>query len=208
MSIATLKKKTQTQYNNMSVGNKHGFSLNGTHRSQGYVGQTMLSRSLPRTLMKGHGGCCGNYYMAPVVLSAVTSLNDPNIIKPSVLGTDGMISTKYRWINRPQTYTTVKPDNNSHLNDQQDYITRLRKKTIAESNNCLINKNIIVNKKCPNIDGYFKHDVCNYTKDEGEFVAISEGEHLINIHNICTQNDIISVPTHQRNTPFACGIKN
>jgi len=54
MSIATLKRKTQTQYNNMSVGSKTGFSLNGTHRSQGYIGQTSLSRSLPKTLMKGN----------------------------------------------------------------------------------------------------------------------------------------------------------
>ena len=61
MSIATLKRKSQTKYNNMSVGQPF-FSLNGTHRNQGYVGQTSLSRSLPRTLMRGnvvrgHGGC-------------------------------------------------------------------------------------------------------------------------------------------------------
>ena len=65
MSIATLKRKTQTKYNNMSVG-QSGFSINGTHRNQGYVGQTSLSRSLPRTLMRGntvrgHGGCCGTF---------------------------------------------------------------------------------------------------------------------------------------------------
>jgi hypothetical protein len=43
MSIATLKKKTQSQYNNVSVGQKQ-FSLNGTRRSQGWVGQTALAR--------------------------------------------------------------------------------------------------------------------------------------------------------------------
>ena len=53
MSIVALKRKTNTQYNNMSA-NRKGFSLNGTHRSQGYVGQTVLSRSLPRTLMRGN----------------------------------------------------------------------------------------------------------------------------------------------------------
>ena len=46
MSIVTLKKKTQSQYNNVSVGHRQ-FSLNGTHRSPGWVGQTTLSRSLP-----------------------------------------------------------------------------------------------------------------------------------------------------------------
>ena len=40
MSIATLKKKTQARYTNqMSIGHA-GFSLNGTHRNQGYIGQT------------------------------------------------------------------------------------------------------------------------------------------------------------------------
>ena len=36
MSLATLKKKTQAQYRNVSVGQPQ-FSINGTHRSQGYV---------------------------------------------------------------------------------------------------------------------------------------------------------------------------
>ena len=70
MSIATLKRKTQTKYNNMSVGTE-GFSINGVFRNQGYVGQTSLTRSLPRTLQKGSGGCCGTYNDVPVVLSSV-----------------------------------------------------------------------------------------------------------------------------------------
>jgi hypothetical protein len=122
MSIATLKRKTQTQYNNMSVGERQ-FSINGTHRSQGYVGQTSLSRSLPRTLMKGnvaigHGGCCGKFKKTPIVQSAVISVENPNVVKSSVLGTSGMISTKYAWIKRPQPYTSVKPDNNQNMNSQ------------------------------------------------------------------------------------------
>lgn len=137
MSIATLKKKTQTKYNNMSVGERQ-FSINGTHRSQGYVGQTSLSRSLPRTLMKGnvaigHGGCCGKFNKTPIVQSAVISLENPNVVKSSVLGTSGMISTKYQWIKRPQPYTSVKPDNNQNNNSQSDYITYLVDKTINSS---------------------------------------------------------------------------
>lgn len=138
MSLATLKKKTQTKYNNMSVGSKTGFSINGTHRSQGYVGQTSLSRSLPRTLMKGnvaigHGGCCGKFRKMPIVQSAVISLENPNVVKSSVLGTSGMISTKYQWIKRPQPYTSVKPDNNNNNNSQSDYITYLIDKTLNSS---------------------------------------------------------------------------
>ena len=137
MSLATLKKKTQTKYNNMSVGERQ-FSINGTHRSQGYVGQTSLSRSLPRTLMKGnvaigHGGCCGKFRKMPIVQSAVISLENPNVVKSSVLGTSGMISTKYQWIKRPQPYTSVKPDNNNNNNSQSDYITYLVDKTLNSS---------------------------------------------------------------------------
>jgi hypothetical protein len=114
MSIATLKKKTQAKYNNNSVGVSQ-FAINGTHRNQGYVGQTSLSRSLPRTLAKGntpkgHGGCCGKYVVAPSILSAVTSTEDNSVVKSSVLSYNGMIATQYRWIRRPQPYTTVKPD--------------------------------------------------------------------------------------------------
>ena len=135
MSIATLKKKTGSQYNNMSVGSKNGFSLNGTHRSQGYVGQTSLSRSLPTTSMrgnaaKGYGGCCGKYEIRPIIQSAVVSLNNPNVIKSSVLNTSGMISTHYRWIKRPQPFTSVKPSAINNLNSQGFLINRLRNNAI------------------------------------------------------------------------------
>ena len=86
MSVATLKKKAEAKYNlgrvaannglnlhrvHKSIGNDTVFSLNGTRRSQGYVGQDTLGRSLPRTLMRGnvirgHGGCCGKYPVQPI----------------------------------------------------------------------------------------------------------------------------------------------
>jgi hypothetical protein len=140
MSIVTLKKKTQSKYNNMSVGLKQ-FSLNGTHRSQGYVGQTMLSRSLPRTLargntLRGYGGTNGHFIQNPSVISAVTSTEDSNKVKPSVLGNIGRIATQYRWIKRPQPFTSVKPDSTQHVNTQQDYIQYLKNKTINNYNTC------------------------------------------------------------------------
>ena len=52
MSIVALKKKTAAKYNNMSVGVAQ-FSINGGHRNQGWVGQTALSRSIPKTPMRG-----------------------------------------------------------------------------------------------------------------------------------------------------------
>jgi len=157
MSIVTLKRKTDTKYNNMSVGSKTGFSLNGTHRSQGYVGQTMLSRSLPRTLMKGnvakgHGGCCGKYPQNGIIQSAVTSLNDPTVVKSSVVNTTGMIRTHYRWIWRPQPFSSVKSDSFNDLKVQSNYIKNLSANTakkVDESN--ILSKTNCSNIKCTNL---------------------------------------------------------
>ena len=111
MSIVTLKKKTGHKYNNSSVGHNQ-FSLNGGHRSQGYIGQTMLSRSILKTPMKGsvaigNGGSNGKYNQAPLFTSDVSSMNDPNSLKKSVLSTNGMIKLKYRWIQRPMPFISL-----------------------------------------------------------------------------------------------------
>ena len=136
MSIVTLKKKTAAQYHNNSC-NLPQFALNGTRRSQGYVGQDMRGRTLPKTIMKGavpkgHGGCCGKYPIKPIVQSAVTSLNNPAVVKKSVVGTYGLLETKYRWIRRPQPYSVTKPGD-SYTQDaftQQVYITNVAKATL------------------------------------------------------------------------------
>lgn len=128
MSEAILKRKTLAKYKNNSVGS--GFSLNGTRRSQGWVGQDTIGRSFPKTLMKGneikgHGGCCGSYPKKSIISSSIISLNDPTIIKKSVLETKGMIQTKYRWIWRPQPYSSTKQDTCHTTNSQSEYITNL-----------------------------------------------------------------------------------
>ena len=165
MSIATLKRKTQVKYNNMSVGHKQ-FSLNGTHRNQGYVGQTMLSRSLPTTLMKGnvirgHGGCCGHYPVKPIVQSGVNYQEDSRVVKPSVLNTAGMIVNKYHCIGEctsgenvcdksSKRINHVKPDNNNNNNIQSDHLNALRRKSIIDTNKCNIIKanDTYVQAKC------------------------------------------------------------
>jgi len=214
MSIATLKRKTQTQYNNMSVGSKTGFSLNGTHRSQGYIGQTSLSRSLPKTLMKGnvqkgHGGCCGHYKETPIIQSAVTSLNDPSVVKPSVLGTKGMLSSRNRWLTRPQPYSTVKPDTTNHVNTQEDYITRLKKKTIKMTDSCTTTKELHCIKTCNNYNTYFRKNIFNFTKpdnihNEKGYKPIASSDYITKIHESCADNDVLP-KNNTKNTPFACG---
>jgi hypothetical protein len=208
MSIVTLKRKTQTKYNNMSVGEKQ-FSLNGTLRNQGYVGQTSLSRSLPRTLMKGnvakgHGGCCGKFLQTPIVQSGVTSLNDPTVVKSSVLGTQGMINTHYRWIKRGEPFSTVKPDTNNNLNTQDDYITRLKKNSIKEADDCNNNTEIQCLKKCNNYNPYFRQKVFHFTKPENSYKPISSSDYITKLHDGCTVNDNNLVSSTNK-TPFACG---
>jgi hypothetical protein len=138
MSIVTLKKKTNTQYNNMSVGVKQ-FSINGGYRNLTYIGKSAQQDHYPRTLMngnvvRGHGGCCGNYNQPPIVYSNdTTSLQDSSIIKPSVLSQRGRIETRFRWITRPQPFSTVKPDSNLNLNDSSDRTDRLKNCAISSS---------------------------------------------------------------------------
>jgi hypothetical protein len=213
MSIVTLKKKTQAQYNNMSTGSTTGFSLNGVHRSQGYVGQTSLSRSLPRTLMhgtvpRGHGGCCGKFPIKPIVQSGVQSLENmhapgtplPNIVKSSVINTHGMLDQKYRWVNRPFPYATVKPDNNRHLNSSSDHIRILKKKTLAEL--CANNDHI------KTLVPACRTQECNFTKPESDYVPISCGQYIEQLDKKCGVIDDATVKEKKatRGTPFACGI--
>lgn len=115
MSIATLKRKSNNLHGSFHSKPNGGFSLNGTHRNQLYVGNN-LGKHYPRTLMKGdtargHGGCCGTYKTTPIVVSDGFSTEDSNIVKSSVLTNFGMLKTKYRWINRPYPYAIVKPNN-------------------------------------------------------------------------------------------------
>lgn len=203
MSIATLKRKTMKSYRIMSSGLTN-FSLNGTLRNQGYVGQTNLSRSLPRTLMKGnvpcgYGGCCGTYRVMPIVQSAVTSLNDPNMIKSSVINTRGMIDTKYRWAKRPQPFAIVKPDSNINLNTEGDHIANLKKKTLDKINKC--NFNTIAKTPCnSSFNTIFRSHLypkrCTIMQSvinkESNYLRTSyTDDYLVSLNNTCSsENDV------------------
>lgn len=229
MSIVTLKKKSQVKYNNMSVQSKTGFSLNGTHRNQGYVGQTSLSRSFPSTLMKGntargHGGCCGKYLQTPIVQSAVNSLNDSSVIKPSVIGTSGMISTGYRWIKRPAPYISVKPDSTLNSNSQNDYIDKLARTTISTIKS--INEEIANGTSLPNCDNnsrsvssgssstsykkfmsygsyLYRNSRCNIIKAEDSYKPMKSGDKTRMNGSACANNDVSVVQKQTNGAPFA-----
>ena len=65
MSIVALKRKSMRFKKHISGKNSNGFSLQGTHRNQGWVGQDSRSRSLTGNSFRGltargHGGKYGN----------------------------------------------------------------------------------------------------------------------------------------------------
>jgi hypothetical protein len=126
MSIATLKRKTEAKYRNSSVGYP-SFSLNGTHRSQGYIGQDTIGRR----------------YMNHI------TTEDASVLKPSVLGTSGQIATQHRWIRRPASEdnrVSLKPDANQNYLDYQAYQLRIQKMNQKELDQCGIEISTLTEK--------------------------------------------------------------
>jgi hypothetical protein len=250
MSLATLKKKTKAIFNNPHIGDKYGkykkmsavrmnsynnqngninagFSLNGTHRSQGYVGQTMLSRHFPQTPMRGnvargHGGCCGQYPTnnGHIIQSGVDYLNNPNVVKKSVQSTQGYLHNSYKWIWRPQPFTCVKPDDTNNINDQASYINHLTKKTMLCTD---LSNNLIQQKPCINTymnnsatllnsivytkrqtTNITKPPLINKTKNAHYQAGLSAGEHIYSLSNSCQINDVFTVANNKQNMAFGC----
>jgi len=168
MSLATLKKKTQAKYNNASVSS-HGFSLNGTTRSQGYIGQTSLSRSLPKTILKGttphgNGGCCSTFREVYIVQSGVDYQNNSFVAKKSVLNTRGMLANrKHRYLDgeKKSRVQIVKSDNNRNNNSQTDYLLIKKENTISEVDSSLCDPNDF-KSQCHNEDSRCVFQDTNY----------------------------------------------
>ena len=165
MSIATLKRKSQAKYNN-SLGSDTIFSISWTHRNQGYVGQTSLSRSS----------------------SDINCTEDSTVVKKSSMGTKGMINSKYRWIRRPAPYSSVKPDVNNLTSVQSEYINNLSKKTINEikkgndpNDTSCTNVNTSTLSSCFN---------CDKTRSKNEYLPISSGEYIQEINDKCQDYNI------------------
>lgn len=222
MSLVALKRKTAAMQN-LSTGQK-GFSINGTHRSQGYIGQTSLSRSLINTphgqtgAPEGHGGCCGDFSTTSNIRASETfSLEDENVVKKSVLSTAGMLSNRNRWLKRSAPYTSTKLTA-GWTNGQGDYIAYLKKKAAkcdpSQADKLLNEKevNSVATSKCTttNItrkDGapvFNKTMVCTFTKPVSDYTSISQGEHIFKLHDKCADQDdvLFKIVSNTRRTPL------
>ena len=201
MSIAVLKRKTQTKYNNMSVNNDT-FSLNGTMRNQGYVGQTSLSRTIVRplrngTALRGHGGNNRTGRETVLKQSDIFSLEDNSVVKGSTINTNGLLSKR----ECNSTCNTVKPDSNNNLNSAYYVIQKNKKETINCSNpevdvsgNVVCNNNS--NRKC-------KPKEITITKPDEAYKVMSGSSYLEKINKACTNNDDFYVPYSVKKAPFA-----
>ncbi len=212
MSIVALKRKTDAQHNSLSVGYT-GFSINGALRNQGYVGQDSRGRSLSRTLMngavaRGYGGCCGKYRETGIVRSAeLMCVNDPNVVKSSVLGSYGRTATRDRWINRPTPFAAVKLDTGKIQRTQSDYIERLRKLSIQNTASCT---NTYVPAKCNNETlkaamktAYTRRKICTDTKSlEDGYVAKSHEMYLLDLNASCNLMDVSKIMKPVLNVPI------
>lgn len=222
MSLVALKRKTAAMQN-LSTGQK-GFSINGTHRSQGYIGQTSLSRSLINTphgqtgAPEGHGGCCGDFSTTSNIRASETfSLEDENVVKKSVLSSTGMLSNRNRWLKRSAPYTSTKLTA-GWTNGQGDYIAYLKKKAAkcdpTQADKLLNEKevNSVAISKCTttNItrkDGapvFNKTTVCTFTKPVSDYTSISQGEHIFKLHDKCADQDdvLFKIVSNTRRTPL------
>jgi|TARA_Y100000389_G_C17449070_1_gene513514 hypothetical protein len=187
MSLAVLKRKAQTKYNNMSANSTSGFSLNGTHRNQGYVGQTSLSRTIIRTPHKGatprgHGGQGGTYTTNNIKESTTCSTEDASVVKSSSINTHGLIDTKYKWT--PQ-YNHVKPDSNQNNGYQSIYVTNVAQKEI----DCCAQIDASSNEVYTSSRIDLANGSCVITQPEGDFVAIPQSQYLSTLKKSCIDNN-------------------
>ena len=101
MSIVALKRKSRHYKARISGQGTDGFSLNGGHRNQGWVGQGVRGRSLTGTPYRGvapmgNGGHLGRYVKKISNRSgSQCCTNDPSIIKRSTMNNMGRIDSSF-----------------------------------------------------------------------------------------------------------------
>ncbi len=215
MSIVALKRKTEAKYKNSSVGQRQ-FSINGTTRNQGYIGQTSLSRSLIHTPLKntvprGYGGCC-SVVQRNIKASEIYSLEDNTVVKPSVLSTKGLLATRYRWINRPFPNSVVK--NMDALSDQTDFIARLKKKTLMDIEaycpkpdaNKKVVKKVCSSAALKTANGFSIFSkpkvTCNVAKD---LTTVPQTKYLLTLQEKCALRDDYKVVSPLKRVPLVGG---
>jgi hypothetical protein len=188
MSIVAFKKKSVVQYGSHISGrspggswiprgpglvsistNNNGFSINGPYRNKGAVG-TSSAFSSSKTLFRGKyavgwGGRGNKYYNVPlfnVNNAIIVPGTQYKYVKPSVLSTKGMLSTKYKWMSGQFPNYWVKNIYTGYLTDtvsQDVYISKKIAAAICETPELQIASQYIqqLSHRCADPFPYQKH---------------------------------------------------
>lgn len=116
MSLAVLKRKTNTKYSKISSSrySKSGFSLNNPRRVDSHSNQYQIQTPMKGPVYRGHGSCCGRY---PVNVVKSRYNNYDNHVRQyseksnqgiSVKTNRASIYSRNKWINRPHPYGVTK----------------------------------------------------------------------------------------------------
>jgi hypothetical protein len=204
MSIATLKRKTNTKYNNMSVGLPQ-FSLNGYYRNDRSLPSTNRTQtSIPRTIARGnqyrgYGGLNGAFN-----ISVITPLcEQPNAeqalkiknVKISTKNTSGLIAKKYLWTKLPNPYTWVKRSGSTLNNACSTYTANLTKQAVKT----------IVSIPKPQSATLGQ---CNFIQNPDNFVAMQQGLYVQKLGGDCVNgvvNKVYDLPTNLASIPILGG---
>lgn len=133
MSIVAQKRKYQSSKNISHTSTP--FSINGTTRNQGYIGQNITSRHLSRTIYKnGYPMHTGTYNanFVPLEQLDLIQYGDANVIKKSTMNTSGKIRTSFAYVWRPAPYSSTKSSDYLNNHSQSNYLETLKKRTISE----------------------------------------------------------------------------
>lgn len=197
MSLATLKKKTAHKYKNNSV-NQPQFALNGTHRNQGFIGQTSFSRSNIGTpasgiAFRGYGSGGGQYVIEEVKTSSINTTENSNVVKTSVLSSKGMIEKRTQWVRRPDPFSSTKPGDALHQSTANDFIVFKRKMTLKEEKD-----ESFPCGKLEQVDSKCCQPLVKTTEKIG--VATSQGEYIFKLIGQCASLDISYIAYSQNTT--------
>jgi hypothetical protein len=202
MSLATLKRKTAHKYKNNSV-NQPQFALNGTHRNQGFIGQTSFSRSnigtpASGTAFRGYGSGGGQYLIEELKTTSIHTTENSNVVKPSVLSSKGMIEKRTQWVRRPNPFSSTKPGDAINQSSANDYIIFKRKMTLQKELNELSVVQCHDDEKKAASSVHCCVPLVKTTEKIG--VATSQGDYIFKLIGHCANLDISYIEYNQTTT--------
>jgi hypothetical protein len=189
MSIVVLAQKTRASYQTMST-NKPQFSIVGTTRNQGYVGQENRSRWLSFTSMRGTvaRGWGGDYNPNPNITSTIFTPETSDVVKKSVSNSFSVMKKATQY-SRPQTTKILMPPKKQRKNPVVDALY----KTGYDYLNAVLPCSC--NKPYPSFNYNYK-SVYAVTKDlaRAKLRSRTQQEYIDQLHNFCQSKNTICTP--------------